>query len=208
MHAASRTVDDDAAGRPPARERLIDAGLALFGTVGYEATTIQMLCQHARVSTRDFYRHVGDRLGLFRILFERELEQLQSPLMAAFDSVPPVWSVRARLWVEHWVQRMLEDPRRFRIMYTEAIGVSSDLDRRRHLVFQASVEIGITQMAICAEARGEHRPPRHYEVVAFALLGGAREVMARHMNDGLATADIAAIVDDMVRIGVALGERW
>ena len=41
------------------RARLLDAALELFGTAGYEATSIGALCREAKVSTRDFYRHVG-----------------------------------------------------------------------------------------------------------------------------------------------------
>jgi AcrR family transcriptional regulator len=37
------------------RRQLLDAGLELFGTTGYRATTVRQLCREARVSDRYFY---------------------------------------------------------------------------------------------------------------------------------------------------------
>ena len=193
---------------PPARERLIEAALEMFGTVGYEATTVQALCQRARVSTRDFYRHVGDRLELVRILLEREIEQVHTPLLAAFQSAPPQWHVRARLWIDGWFRRMLEDPRRFRVLYSQAIGVDANLDRRRQQLFRKSVELGAEQMALCAAARGAPHPAEHYEVVTYAILGATRELVARYMAGDLAIGNPDELVDDVVRLAAMLGEQW
>lgn len=192
----------------PPRERLIAAALDLFGTIGYDATTVQALCQRARISSRDFYLHVADRLELVGILLEREVGEIRAPLSQAFAHAPPVIEARARLWAAHWVRRMVQDPRRFRVVYTEAIGVSADLDRRRQRALHASVELMTQELARCAEARGVRRLPDHYRFVADALLATTREVMARHLDGDLPPTTPERIVDDLVRMAVILGEQW
>lgn len=42
------------------RQRLLEAALELYGTVGYRATTVQADCKLAKMSTRSFYEVYAD----------------------------------------------------------------------------------------------------------------------------------------------------
>src|SRR5437879_3104754 len=48
------------------RARLLEAGLEVFGTVGYGASAIEVICSTARVATRDFYSLFGSKELLLR----------------------------------------------------------------------------------------------------------------------------------------------
>src|SRR5919198_3030469 len=50
--------------RAERRRRLLDAGLELFGTVGYRGTSIERLCAQAGVTTRHFYQEFPGREAL------------------------------------------------------------------------------------------------------------------------------------------------
>ncbi len=201
---AAAAVHDE---RSP-RRRLLDAGLELFGTVGYEATTISDLCREARVSTRDFYRHAGDRIDLFLALFEQEVERVIGPVTAALDRSPPVWEVRARIWTEQWLQTMVADARRYRVLYTEAIGVSPALEERRREVLRSNCRLCARHLALCAEARGERRPPGHYDAAGVAIMGAARELLLQYMEGALGIGAPGAVGDAVVHLGMLVGEGW
>ena len=198
------------AGAPAAPQltRLVDAGLELFGTTGYEATTIRELCRLAQVSTRDFYRHVHDRAQLFEAVFEREVDRVLSAVSVRLQDLPLDVGIRTRAWVEEWMGAMLADPRRYRVLYTEAIGVSAQLEHRRRALLVGSCEMGMHQLELCARARGERPPEHHYEVPAIALFGSAREMLVRYMNGTLSTTNVGRLIDQHVRLCVLVGENW
>jgi AcrR family transcriptional regulator len=149
---------------PSPRTRLLEAALELFGTVGYEVTSIGALCRAAKVSTRDFHRLAGDRMQLFVAVFGREMDRILGPVGAATAAAEPILAVRAELWARHWLRTALEDRRRHRIRYTEAIGVNPELDRRRREVLHGSCALCARQLATCAEARGERRLASDHQV--------------------------------------------
>ena len=193
--------------RPGPRRRLMDAGLELFGTRGYEATTIADLCREAKVSTRDFYRHVGDRIDLFMAVFEEEADRILGPVAGALQAVPPDLVQRTQVWVSTWLGTVLHDRRRYRVLYTEAIGVSDTLDRRRREILRSSCELAASQLEICAAARGEQHPPGHYSVAAAAIMGAAREVLMQYV-EGAIVADADEIVDTVARAILLMGFGW
>ena len=206
---AAGAAERSGGGRPPSpRTRLVDAALELFGTQGYEATSIGALCRQAKVSTRDFYRHVGDRMQLFMRVFEREIDRVLGPVAAAMDEAEPVWSVRARVWADHWMRTVLEDRRRYRILYTEAIGVNPDLDRRRREVLHSSCALCARQLHLCAEARGESRPEGYYELAGVAVMGAAREVLMQVIEEQVSVVDPEVVLDAVVHLATMLGEGW
>ena len=55
--------------RADRRRRLLDAGLELFGTVGYHGTSIERLCAQAGVTARHFYQEFSGREALLAALF-------------------------------------------------------------------------------------------------------------------------------------------
>ncbi len=198
-------TDRSTAARPP-RERLLDAGLELFGTVGYEGTTIQALCREARVSTRDFYRHSGQRLDLFRDVFDREALYVKESIVAALAEAPLLWLVRAALWTRSWVGNMLQDPRRYRVLYREAIGVSAELDRLRSDFFRWSSDLTAQQLSLCARFRGDERPGSCYEMPGVVIPAAAREILMQYMEGNLDLNGSAALTDALVHLCAVIGE--
>src|SRR5918999_5383455 len=67
------------------KERLLAAALERFGGQGYSATTIEMLCTDARVSTRGFYECFDGRESLLRVLYDRILGESGRRVRQALD---------------------------------------------------------------------------------------------------------------------------
>ncbi len=118
--------------RAERRERLLAAGLELFGTRGYAATSIERLCATASVSTRNFYEEFSGREELLTALHtainERAAQALADAYAGAAEADLPTRVERA---VRAFVTVTASDPRWARIAFVEVIGVSADLERHR-----------------------------------------------------------------------------
>lgn len=65
----------------PARDRALDAALALFGTRGYEATSLDMVAADAGVRKQTILYHYGDKEGLLTAVVDRSAAEVS----AAFE---------------------------------------------------------------------------------------------------------------------------
>jgi TetR/AcrR family transcriptional regulator len=80
--------------RPDARERLLDAALALFTRQGYAAASVREICAAAGVTKPVLYYYFGSKEGLYLHLMEGAYALFESRI-AQWTSVPG--SVRQRL---------------------------------------------------------------------------------------------------------------
>jgi AcrR family transcriptional regulator len=58
------------------RERLKEAGLALFGEKGYESTSVEAIAQRANLAVGSFYQHYRSKRQLLLALMDELLEKL------------------------------------------------------------------------------------------------------------------------------------
>lgn len=59
------------------RERFLEAGLEIFGTVGLRGATVRALCREAGLTERYFYESFSDTEALFCAVYEKQLAGLQ-----------------------------------------------------------------------------------------------------------------------------------
>jgi AcrR family transcriptional regulator len=70
----------------PGRERLLDAGRELFGTRGYEATSIADIGRRAGIAKSVLYHYFGSKSALYEELVRHDADALVAAVAAA---VPP-----------------------------------------------------------------------------------------------------------------------
>src|SRR4051795_3586404 len=78
----------------PGRERILDAGREMFGTRGYDATSIADIGERAAITKSVLYHHFGSKAGLYRAIVEHDGSALAAAVAAA---VPPVGATGPRL---------------------------------------------------------------------------------------------------------------
>ena len=117
--------------RSERRERLIEAGLELFGTRGYHRTTVRDICATAGLTERYFYESFPGREELIVAVFEKVGGEVAERIMAAVAAAPRKARELARAAVGACVLHLTDDPRRARLLLLEAAGASEALDRRR-----------------------------------------------------------------------------
>ncbi len=125
--------------RADRRERLVGAAFDLFGTQGFQKTTIPMICNASGVTARHFYEEFSSREALLRAIFddlaERAYDLVREDLRA---TQTPVYE-RVLASNRAYYSFFTEDPRRARIYAIESLGISPELEKHRRDVRERSV---------------------------------------------------------------------
>src|SRR5690606_38608059 len=162
--------------RADRRGRLLAAGLELFGTRGYSATSIEKLCATASVSTRNFYEEFSGREELLVALHSDINERASAVLAAAYAEEPDAGlATRVERAVRAFVTVTASDPRWARVAFVEVIGVSAGLERHR-LRWRSRWEDALVGMAREAVERGE-AVDRDYRLTMIALIGAVNNLV-------------------------------
>ncbi|WP_133159047.1 TetR/AcrR family transcriptional regulator [Arthrobacter glacialis] len=112
--------------------RLIAAGVEVFGTLGYSGAKIKTLCKSAGLSERYFYESFESREHLLGTVFNHLDALLTEQIAGALQAPGMDLLASARAGMEAVVNFMLNDPRHARIMLVEVVGVSPELEAKRH----------------------------------------------------------------------------
>lgn len=116
------------------RRRFCESGIALFGTVGYAATSVAAVCKHASLSSRQFYEEFADREGLLREVYDHAEDDaavaVESAVLGGFDGGGRLDEV-LDAGVSAFVNYFAADPRLTRICFVEVVGVSEAFERHR-----------------------------------------------------------------------------
>jgi len=188
------------------RERLLEAGLEQFGTLGWNGTTIEGLCREAGVTTRHFYGLFRDREDVLVALYERLLERVAAAVAEAIAGAGPGGEVRTRAALEAVARTYDEDPRVGRVVMLEVVGVSERVEARWR---QAMRDFSALVEGIAAEliAAGE-LPERDNALTAVALVGATTELFVHRVTGGPDAPTREQVVDELVRLYLlALGGR-
>ncbi|WP_052590927.1 TetR/AcrR family transcriptional regulator [Luteipulveratus mongoliensis] len=165
------------------RARLIDAGLEVFGTTGYQASTVSGLCAAAGVSTRSFYELFSHRSALLEAVYVQICDDVQTRIVglgAPGDDV----SAWIRAAVEQVLGPLLKDVRTIRIIEVEMVGVSAELEETRRRTTKSIAEaLSLVQVALSGE--GSLTLARRALLGVF-LEGGMSEALVAFARDELA----------------------
>ncbi|MEC3978697.1 TetR/AcrR family transcriptional regulator [Amycolatopsis sp. H20-H5] len=188
--------------RAERRERLLAAGLELFGNDGYAATSIEKLCATATVSTRNFYEEFASREALLVALHDEVIERAVGAVAAAFaDAADAVLAPRIELAVRAYITTTAKDPRWARLSYVEIIGVSDAVERHR-LDWRARWVALLEAEAARAVARGE-APERDFHLGCVALIGAVNELVY-HWSIGGNRIPLDEVIAEVVRLATAV----
>jgi AcrR family transcriptional regulator len=155
--------------RAERRERLLDAGLQLFGTNGYAQTTIEALCAAARLNPRYFYEEFETREELLGAVYDRHIQGVTEAVTAAIQGIPPNPLERLQVGLRTFLDAALADERAARINYFEMVGVSPQLERKRRDVLRSYADMIAGQ--ITEISRSTPVPVRDHRLAAVAIVG-------------------------------------
>jgi AcrR family transcriptional regulator len=71
------------------RAQLIDVGRAVFARRGYDATSVEDIAEHAKISKPVIYEHFGGKEGLYAVVVDREMEYVVRRIAEAIATGSP-----------------------------------------------------------------------------------------------------------------------
>jgi AcrR family transcriptional regulator len=180
------------------RERLLEAALEQFGTLGWNGTTIEGLCRAASVTTRHFYGLFRDREDVLIALYERLLERVAAAIVEAVGAAGAGREARTRAALDAVARAYDDDPRMGRVVMLEVVSVSERVEARWR---QAMREFGALLEGLAGEliASGE-LPPRDNSLTSVALVGATTELFVHRVTGGPDAPSREAVVDELVRL--------
>lgn len=194
-----RTVEQR---RSERRDRLIAAGLDLFGTEGYQAVSIEKLCNVAGVSTRNFYQEFRGREDLLTTvhgMITSEAATAVAHVLSDLADSPLLDRITAA--VTEYVRVTASDPRRARVAYVEVVGVSPAMEEHR-LMWRERWSMLMEAEALRAMGRGE-ASNRDFHFSTVAIIGAVNELVY-YWSVRQHHVPIEVVTDELVRFIMAL----
>lgn len=180
------------------RNLLVDAAFELLATEGMAGTTVRAVCAQARLNPRYFYESFTDLDELLVAVYDDVFRQLQRRSAAAVAAAADdAGAMRAS--VEATVRFIDEDPRRGRILYSEALG-NEALNLRRVRTGAALVEL-VTQDNSRRDAGAQDESIGR--LGAAVLVGGFSELLVAWIGGRI---DLTAeqLIDDATEVFLAV----
>lgn len=154
------------------RQQLLDAGLELFGTIGFQATTVRTLAKQAGVTDRYFYESFANMEELLIAVYRMCLDRVQVAVAGVLESPVPTDPDQLAQEIRAAIEAFLvefEDRRVARVLWGEILGVGPALDA----VYSAGIRT-FTEL-VAAGLRATYPPidRRHRlaDQLAIALVG-------------------------------------
>jgi AcrR family transcriptional regulator len=197
---ASKTADER---REERRARMLSAGLQLFGTQGYRATTIEALCAAASVSTRNFYEEFGSREAIVVALHDEINGRALEAVIASLERTDPD-DIHGRVSAATgaYFDVMTSDRRWAQIALVESVGISAEAEAHRRAAIDRFVALMEAEASRLSDAGMIER--RDYHLTAVALAGAINGLI----NTWTANADwnqtAPRIADEATRL-IVLG---
>lgn len=189
--------------RADRRQRLVAAGLELFGNEGWHGASIERLCAHASVATRSFYEEFPGREALVRAVYDEVVRTTVEAVLGRLAGVGPRLEDRVAAGVAAYVDHLTEDPRRASVVYREVRAVEG-LETHRHGVmveFAALMEQDLGVQVLPSD-------PARRRVLTLALAGALCEVLVDWLGRPPPRPDLAPVREELVRLfDKALGDR-
>jgi AcrR family transcriptional regulator len=169
--------------RAERRQRLIDAGIEVIGTDGWQRTTVRAVCSAAGLTERYFYESFDDREALLVAVFDAVTAEAAQAVLAAVAAAPEDAEPRAHAAIGAFVDLVAEDPNRARVVLVEATG-SDALDQRRREAIGGFARLVRDQ---AAEFYGVRRGSRlkDAELTAHALVGAVAQLLTAWLSGEL-----------------------
>ncbi|SEH10586.1 transcriptional regulator, TetR family [Thermoleophilum album] len=187
--------------RAARRARLIEAGLDLIGTVGFDRTTVRGVCRRAGLTERYFYEHFENRDDLLAAVYEHVIESVRAETLAALAEAPATLEDRVRAGVSAFVGALDRDRRRARVQLLESVGRDEQLEHRRREVMHEFAALLEEMSAGLLPA--DRNDPDERRIAALALVGATNEVVIDWVL-GYLEVPRERLVEVLVRIYLAV----
>jgi AcrR family transcriptional regulator len=185
---AGTTLTDRKAAR---RDQLLAAGLDLLGTQGSAAVSVRAVCRHAKLTERYFYENFADREQLVLAVYERVAADARQALVDAVPDARGKPADRAKAAVTAFVELMVDDPAKGRVLLLAPI-TEPALSARGVALLPAFA-------ALIREQLPERLEGAEREMTALGLVGSLTNLFTAYLGGALKVSR-ERLIDHCVRL--------
>lgn len=190
--------------RADRRDRFREAGLQLFGTVGFARVTISSLCAEAGLSRRQFYEEYSGSEELMVEIYD-DIQAMARDRVAEAISTADHSNLRsvAHAAMTAYIDAVADDPRYVRCLFVEAGGISETMENHR---IEGRTEWASYIAEVVATLPGSGDEPIDYRATAF--IGSLTAVVHRWATSDVRPdrADVVDLLSDMLLCLAVPGE--
>jgi len=103
------------------REKLIEAGIEVYGTHGFFSVTVKDICNEAKLTERYFYESFKKSDQLFQTIFLKLIDELQQNVMQAIMQASSSHEKMVDAGLTALLTTLKDNPRMARIIYIDAM---------------------------------------------------------------------------------------
>jgi AcrR family transcriptional regulator len=184
------------------RERLLAAGLELFGTKGYAGSSIRAICAVASLNSRYFYESFSSREELLFHVYQRAVADVASAIIEATAEVETVEEQSREGLRASWAV-LTGDLRKARVIVLEVVGVSARLERVRRENRHAMADILMRNALSLVDQ--DARLTMDPVLTSRAMIGASMEILVDWIN-GDVDATREEIVEHLTRMYTAVAD--
>jgi AcrR family transcriptional regulator len=180
--------------RTERRALLVDAGFRLFGDEGEAGVSVRSVCRECGLNTRYFYESFSDVDDLLGAVYDRVSGELAAVLDTAIGQADDSVRARTRAGIAAVLGFSSADPRRGRVLFTEARANPVLTDRR------AQAQEMLRQGVLAEGGRIDAGSDPLAAAVGAAVFTGAMAELAQQWLAGSLGDDLDAVVEHALEL--------
>lgn len=180
--------------RSERRALLVDAAFALFGTEGEAAVSVRAVCRQCELNTRYFYESFTDTNQLLGAVYDQVAAELDGRLVAALDEAGSAAAARVSAGIRTVLEYSSTDPRRGRVLFTEARTNPVLASRRR------AAQTALMEAVLQESAQTRRTPDPRLAKISAALFTGAMVELAEQWLAGNLGENLDIVVEYAARL--------
>lgn len=168
--------------RAERRQRLLEAGLHVFGEVGYHGATVKTICAQAGLTERYFYESFSNSEDLLCAVYEQHMALQQERIFQGVMQARRTPEAMMEAGLRAFFDLARESPAGARVQFVEVLGVSARVDS----LYRQSIE----NFAAMLRSLNQQLPQdnvlkgRDEETLSVGLVGAAVGIASRWLLSG------------------------
>ncbi|MGQ9424370.1 TetR/AcrR family transcriptional regulator [Gilvimarinus sp. F26214L] len=169
------------------RKALMSAGIELFGTKGYRACSVKMVCNRASLTERYFYESFANREALLVDLFDSVAADVDARLRQIVDHEGYHPEERIQQFLDAFFHYVHTDARRARVLLFEILGVSPRVDRHYQKAVRNLAAL-VEHPNLNLFGTGSPRSKDARRVISIGLVGAILQIAIQWVLDEFSTS--------------------
>lgn len=164
------------------RAKLLDAGLKVYGDIGYHAATVRGICHEAGLTERYFYESFANSEDLLCAVYEQVIASQRERMVAAIAAVVPDHAAMIRAGLTAFLAFVQESPASARVQFLEVLGVSPRVDQ----LYRRAIETFAQLLRGLSEGNSTLARNVDMDTLSVGLVGAMVGIGSRWMLSGFA----------------------